>query len=116
METPDGKIMHAEIKFGDSTVMVHDEFPDWGSLGPQSIGGSAGLLQLYVTDVDAVLSRAVDAGAEVDQPLSNQFWGDRICRLKDPFGHFWMVSTRVEEVTPEEVDRRAQEWMKQSEC
>ena len=116
MEMPDGKLMHAEIKFGDSIVMLHDEFPDWGVLSPLSIGNSPSALQLYVADADAIFAQALAAGAEVDQPLTHQFWGDRMGRLKDPFGHFWTVATRVEEVTPEEMDRRAAKWLQKDEC
>ena len=111
METPDGKIMHAEITFGDSAVMLSDEFPDWGVLSPLSIGGTSSTLQLYVSDVDKVVEQAVAAGAVIDQPLSDQFWGDRMGRVKDPFGHRWSVATRIEEVTDEEMGRRAEAWM-----
>ena len=106
--------MHAEITFGDSAVMLNDEFPDWGVLSPLSIGGTASTLQLYVSDVDKVVEQAVAAGAVIDQPLSDQFWGDRMGRVKDPFGHRWSVATRIEEVTDEEVSRRAEAWMQKN--
>ena len=116
MEMPGSKVLHAEMILGDSRVMLNDEFPDWGSLSPLSLGGSPGALQLYVADVDAFFERAVAAGAEVVFPLANQFWGDRMGRLKDPFGHLWMVATRVEEVSDEEMARRGKAWMESNKC
>ena len=112
MDMPDGKIMHAELQMGDSVVMLSDEFPDWGALSPQSIGGTASSLNLYVDDVDTVFNQAVAAGATVMRPVEDQFWGDRTGQLLDPFGHKWLVATRIEEVTPEETERRGQEWAK----
>ena len=110
MDMPDGKVMHAEIQLGDSAVMLSDEFPDWGSLSPQSIGGTASSLSIYVDDVDAVFARALAAGASVQRPVEDQFWGDRMGTLFDPFGHRWMIATRIEEVSPEEMKRRGEAW------
>jgi PhnB protein len=108
MNGPDGKsVMHAELRIGDSPVMIAEEAPQWGALGPQSLGGSPVTISLYVTDADAVYNRAVQAGAEATMPLANQFWGDRYGKLKDPFGHHWAVMTHVEDVSPEECQRRA---------
>ena len=110
MEMPDGKVMHAEIQLGDSAIMLSDEAPDWGALSPQSIGGTATSLNIYVDDVDAVFSQAVAAGASVARPVTDQFWGDRTGYLVDPFGHKWSVATHVEDVSPEEITRRGEEW------
>ena len=115
MEMPDGKVMHAELQVGDSVLMLSDEFPDWGAFAPQSIGGTASSLNVYVDDVDTVFGQAVAAGATVIHPLTNQFWGDRMGNLLDPFGHKWSVATRVEEVSPEETARRGEEWTKSME-
>lgn len=106
-----GKLMHAELMIGDSVFMLGDEFPEGGFLSPLSLGGSATTLHLYVEDADTIFNQAVAAGAEVTMPLDDQFWGDRSGRLKDPFGHQWMVATRIEEVSPEEMERRGREWM-----
>ena len=104
---PDGKVMHAEIRLGDSRVMISDEFPDWGCLSPQSIGGTASALMFYVPDVDAAFAQAVAAGATSISPPTDQFWGDRSCRVLDPFGHKWSLSTHVEDVTEEQMAERA---------
>jgi len=112
---PDGKsILHAEIKIGDSRVMLNDEFPDYGVLSPLSLGGSAVTLHIWVEDVDSAFQRAVDAGAEVVFPLADQFWGDRYGIVKDPYGHKWSMGTHVEDVSPEDADRRAKEWFAQN--
>jgi PhnB protein len=103
---PDGKIGHAEIKIGDSIVMLADEAPAMGHRSPQSLGGSATGLMLYVEDVDTVFSRAVEAGGKTLQPLKDQFYGDRSGSLIDPFGHIWTVATHIEDVEPEEMQRR----------
>ena len=88
MQTPDGKIMHAEVRIGDSTVMLVDEFPDYGSIGPKKLNGSSPVtIHLYVPDVDRVFEQAIAAGATVRMPLDNQFWGDRYGQVVDPFGH-----------------------------
>ena len=110
MEMPDGKIMHAEMQLADSVFMIADEFPAWGSVSPQTLGGSASTLHVYVPDVDAAFAQAVAAGATEQIPVQNQFWGDRSGYLLDPFGHRWGLATRVEEGSPEETERRGQEW------
>jgi len=104
---PDGKIGHAEIKIGDSPIMLADEFADMGYHGPQSLGGSPVSIMLYVEDVDTVFNRAVDAGASVKEALQDKFYGDRTATLTDPFGHRWHVSTHKEDVSMEELERRA---------
>jgi uncharacterized glyoxalase superfamily protein PhnB len=111
MASPDGKLMHAEIRIGDSPIMVADEFPDWGSVGPQSIGGSPVVIHLYVKDVDAFFDRAVKAGAKATMPVEDQFWGDRYGKLEDPFGHRWSVGSRIEIVSDEEIMERAKKAM-----
>jgi PhnB protein len=103
---PGGKVAHAEIQIGDSVIMLADEFPEMGALGPKSIGGTPVGLCVYVPDVDAVFSRAIEAGGKVERPLQNQFYGDRSGTLIDPFGHKWTIATHVEDVTPEEMERR----------
>ena len=107
MERPDGRVGHAEIKIGDSHVMLADEHPEMGARGPQAIGGSPISLVLYVEDVDATVNRAVEAGAKLTRPVANQFYGDRTGGVEDPFGHAWYVATHVEDVAPEEMQKRA---------
>ncbi|MGC1105441.1 MAG: VOC family protein [Candidatus Acidiferrales bacterium] len=107
MEGPGGSIAHAELTIGDSNIMVNDEFP--GMCPAPTDGGH--YLFLYVEDCDAVFNSAVAAGAKVTMPLADQFWGDRMGKLADPYGYTWGVSTHVEDVTPEETDRRSKEWM-----
>ncbi|HYW69441.1 MAG TPA: VOC family protein [Pyrinomonadaceae bacterium] len=104
---PDGKIGHAEIKIGDAPIMLADEFADMGYKGPQSLGGSPVSLMIYVEDVDTVFNRAVAAGATVKEALQDKFYGDRMGTLTDPFGHRWHVATHIEDVSPEEMQRRA---------
>jgi PhnB protein len=106
MPDPSGKIGHAEIKIGDSPIMLADEFPDMGYRGPQALGGSPVSILLYVADVDAVFNKAVAAGAKVVKPLQDQFYGDRSGFIEDPFGHLWSIATHVEDVPPEEMERR----------
>jgi PhnB protein len=106
---PGGKLMYAELWFGDSAVMVADEFPEMGVLSPQSVGGTSVTLNLFTEDVDALWVRAVDAGAEVLHPLQDAFWGDRHGQLTDPFGHRWGLAQHVRNVPPEEVARAAAE-------
>lgn len=103
---PGGKVMHAEIKIGDSIIMVADEFPEMGVKGPQSYGGSPMSLAMYVNDVDKVFNKAVAAGAKVTRPLKDQFYGDRSGTFTDPFGHTWTIATHKEDVPPEEMQRR----------
>jgi PhnB protein len=104
---PDGKIGHAEIKIGDSPIMLADEYPEMGYKGPQSLGGSPVSLMIYVEDVDTIFNRAVTAGASVKEAVSDKFYGDRTGTLTDPFGHVWHVSTHKEDVSVEEMERRA---------
>ena len=106
MPTPDGKIMHAEIRIGDSMLMLSDEAPDWGARAPQHYGGSPTHVMLYLPDADATFAAALAAGATVVRPMENQFWGDRMGRVADPFGHHWSLGTHVEDVEPEEMERR----------
>lgn len=104
---PGGKIGHAEIKIGDSPVMLADEHPDMGYKGPQSIGGSPVSLMIYVEDVDTVFNRAVEGGATIKEAVQDKFYGDRVGSLVDPFGHVWHVATHKEDVSTEEMQRRA---------
>lgn len=103
MKGPDGKIMHAELTIGDSIVMLSDEFPEFGALSPQSTGGAGMGLHIYVDGVDAAFDRAVQAGAEVEMPVMDQFWGDRYGKLKDPFGHKWSIATHTADLSLEEM-------------
>ena len=105
---PAGKLMHAQIRIGDSAVMLVDEFPDWGSFGPKSLKGSPVTIHLYVEDVDAAFKRAVDAGATVKMALADMFWGDRYGLLEDPFGHYWSIATHVRDVSPDEMQQAMQ--------
>jgi uncharacterized glyoxalase superfamily protein PhnB len=105
MPGPDGRLMHAALKIGDSTVMLVDEMPEWGSLGPKALKGSPVTIHLYVEDVDALVARAVKAGARVTMPVAEQFWGDRYGKLEDPFGHHWSVATHVRDVSRDEMQR-----------
>lgn len=116
MPGPDGKLMHAELKIGNSMLMLADEFPEWGSKGPQSIGGSPVVLSLYVEDCDTVYNQAVEAGATVRMPLADQFWGDRYGQLTDPFGHIWGVCTNIKQLTPEEINEAAKAAMGGAPC
>ncbi|HEX6985555.1 MAG TPA: VOC family protein [Planctomycetaceae bacterium] len=108
---PGGSVMHAEVKIGDSPVMLADENPGWGAKSPESYGGSPASLMIYVDDCDAVFDRAVAAGATVKRPVADQFYGDRCGTLVDPFGHTWSIATHVEDVSPEEINRRFEAWM-----
>ena len=102
---PNG-VAHAEMRIGDSVVMLADESPDMGYKGPVALGGSPVSLMLYVADVDATFQRAVAAGAVQQRPVQDQFYGDRSGTLEDPFGHVWTVATHIEDVAPDEIDRR----------
>ena len=104
---PDGKIGHAEMQIGNSRIMLADEYPDMGYNGPQTIGGSPIALMIYLADVDAVFNRAVEAGATVKEALQDKFYGDRIGTVIDPFGHRWHLATHQEDVSMEEMERRA---------
>jgi PhnB protein len=107
MPGPGGKIGHAEIRVGDSAIMLADEHPEVGARGPRAYGGAAVSLHLYVPHVDETVEKAVAAGAKLLQPVENKFYGDRMGTIEDPFGHHWHVSTHVEDVAPDEMARRA---------
>jgi PhnB protein len=104
---PSGKLMSVELRFGDSAVMVADEFPEAGIVSPLAIGGTAVVLHLYTAEVEALWRRAVEAGAQVLHPLQDQFWGDRQGQLLDPFGHKWNLAQHVRDVAPDEIARAA---------
>jgi PhnB protein len=106
MDGPGGRIMHAELQIGDSRLMLSDANPDMGANSPQKLGGSAVSILLYVDDVDAWAKRAQDAGIKVVRPVEDQFYGDRAGTFEDPFGHQWDIHTNIEEVPPEEMERR----------
>ncbi len=113
MEQPNGKLGHAEIKIGDSHIMMADEVPEMGFRGPETLGGSPVGILLYVKDVDSMFAQALAAGGKELKPLADQFYGDRSGTLTDPFGHVWTIATHVEDVPPEELNRRFEEMMKQ---
>lgn len=114
MPAPDGTIGHAEIRIGDSMIMLADEMPEMGYKSPSSLGGTPVSLVIYVNDVDKIYKQAISAGGKEDRPLTNQFYGDRSGTLTDPFGHVWIIGTHIEDVTPEEMDRRMKEMKKES--
>ncbi|MCI0446559.1 VOC family protein [bacterium] len=103
----EGKIGHAELQIGDSVVMLSDEYPEMGVKSPKTFGGSPITLYLYVQDVDSFVDHAVKNGARVQRPIENQFYGDRTGTIEDPYGHIWHVSTKVEDLSPEEIQKRA---------
>ena len=109
---PDGKLMHAMIRIGDSAIMLADEMPEWGSLGPKALKGSPVTIHLYVDDADAFAKRAAAAGAKITMPVDEQFWGDRYGKLEDPFGHHWSVATHVRDVSMEEVQNAMRQMAK----
>ena len=109
MAAPDGKIGHTELELGDSLIMLADENAEIGAVGPRSVGGSPVSLHVYVEDVDDVFERAIAAGATATRPVEDQFYGDRLGSFDDPFGHKWSVATHVEDVPPEEMQKRAAE-------
>jgi PhnB protein len=109
MDGPDGRIGHAELSIGASVVMLADEHPEMGVKGPNAYGGSPVVLSIYVEDVDATVAKATEAGATVLRPIADQFYGDRTCQIRDPFGHGWSIQTHVEDVPPDEMMRRAEE-------
>ncbi|HWU97517.1 MAG TPA: VOC family protein [Oxalicibacterium sp.] len=113
---PDGKIWHAMVRIGDSPVMLVDEFPDYGSLGPKARKGTSVTLHLYVKDADAAFKQAIEAGATVKMPLENTFWGDRYGIVEDPFGHAWSIATHVKDMTPEEITTAAKSAMTDGGC
>ncbi len=112
--TPDGKVMHAEVKIGDSVVMLNDEFTGMGPgpRSPDTLKGTTAVLHIYVPDVDTAFKRAVDAGATVVMPVADMFWGDRYAQVTDPFGHRWSIATRKEDVSAEEAVRRGEAFFK----
>jgi len=112
MPGPDGKIGHAEIEIGDSVVMLADEAPNWDAHAPGKYGGSPVSIMVYVANVDAVVKKAVQAGAKITREVKDQFYGDRSGGVTDPFGHHWHISTHVEDVSPKEMDRRMKAMMK----
>ena len=105
---PDGRVGHAEIRLGDSLIMLADEFPEYGGKAPDTLGGSPVSLHLYVEDVDAFVKKAVAAGAKERKPVADQFYGDRSGQLEDPFGHLWWIATHKEDVPPEEMQKRVE--------
>lgn len=112
MAAPGGAIGHAELTLGDSKIMLADEFPQMGFQSPRAYGGTGVTIHLYVEDVDKVFKRALRAGAKERQPVKDQFYGDRSGQLEDPFGHVWNLATHVENMSPKEMKRRGQEFMK----
>jgi PhnB protein len=115
MPGPDGKLMHAIIRIGDSAVMLVDEFPEWGSFGPKALKGSPVTIHLYVEDVDATVAQATAAGATIRMPVADMFWGDRYGQLEDPFGHRWSVATHKRDMSPQEMQQEMQQ-MNQQPC
>ena len=111
MPAPEGKLGHAELQIGESIIMLADEFPDMDVRGPKTVGGTPVTLHVYVDDVDAVFDAALGAGATSLRPVENQFYGDRTGQFEDPFGHRWSVATHVEDVPPEEMEKRMAEAM-----
>jgi PhnB protein len=111
MSAPGGKIGHAELEIGDSRIMLSDPFPQASTRPPKDLGGTSASVFMYVEDVDALVKQATDAGATVTMEVADQFWGDRFGTITDPFGHVWSIATHVEDVPPEEMERRAREAM-----
>ena len=109
------KVGHAEIRIGDSIVMLSDEWPDYGKLGPKARGGATSGLNVYLEDVDAAFARALAAGASVERPVEDQFYGDRSGTIVDPFGHSWTLSTHIEDLSEEEIQQRMAAWSKEME-
>ena len=107
MPDPSGKIGHAELQIGSSRMMIADEYPEQGFRGPRSLGGTPVQIYMYVEDVDSVVKKAADAGAKITRPVEDQFYGDRSGTVLDPFGHAWHVSTHKEDLSPEELEKRA---------
>lgn len=113
MVAPDGKVGHAELMIGNSVIMLADEYPDMDFRSPESLGSASVTLHLYVKDVDASFRKAIEAGAKQLREVKDQFYGDRSGTLRDPFGHVWNISTHKEDLSPEEIERRAQAAFKQ---
>ena len=111
---PDGKsIMHAEIKIGDSIIMLNDENPQMGCLSPKSTGGPSSGIFLYVQNADDIFNKAISAGAKSKMPIMDAFWGDRFGSIEDPFGHVWSIATHKKDMTPDEIKKAGEEFMKQ---
>jgi PhnB protein len=110
MQGPDGSVMHAEIRIGDSIIMLGEENPMWQTKSPQTLGGVHGSLHIYVDDADAAFARAVAAGCEARYPMEDAFWGDRYGKVTDPFGHEWGLATRVKDLTTDEIRKAGEEW------
>jgi PhnB protein len=115
MEDPSGKIGHAELRIGDAHIMLADEYPDLGFRGPGAVGGTPVIVMIYVENADICFQAALTRGAKEIKPLADQFYGDRSGTLTDPFGHVWTVATHVEDISPEEMERRAREYEQQGE-
>lgn len=113
MPGPGGKIMHAQLRIGDSPVMLADDFPEFGCNGPQALKGTPVFIHLYVDDADAVFAQAVAAGAKTVMPLADMFWGDRYGQLDDPFGHRWSIATHKRDMTPQQMQEEMQKSMQQ---
>ena len=111
-----GKVGHAEIRIGDTNLMLSDEWPDMQALGPNKRGGATASFVIYGPDCDAAYERAVKAGAKADRPPADQFWGDRMGTVVDPFGHKWTVGTHIEDVSPEEMQKRMEAWSKEQQA
>lgn len=111
MPGPGGKIMHAELRIGDSVLMLNDEFPEMGNKSPKTLGGTPTSFYVYVENVDAAWKRAVDAGAKPSLPVQDMFWGDRLGKLEDPFGHIWNLAQHVADPSPEEIQRGQEEFL-----
>ena len=109
----DGSVMHAELKIGDSILMLGEEYPDWNVLSPQSLGNSAVVIHIYTEDVDSVYKQAVSAGCTGAMPVMDQFWGDRYGQVVDPFGHRWSIATHKEDVSEEDLEKRGRAAMEQ---
>jgi PhnB protein len=112
MNSPDGRVAHAELQIGDSIIFLSDEFPEMGRgrLSPQSLGGTCAALNIYTENVDSAFEKAVNAGAQAAMPVMDMFWGDRYGQLVDPFGHVWSVAQHKEDLTPQEIESRAKEF------
>ena len=113
MPSPDGKILHAELKIGDSIIFLSDEMPQSPVKAPQTLGGSTGVLNIYVEDVDKTFKQAVDAGGKITMPVADQFWGDRYGSVVDPFGHAWGIGTHKEDLSPHQIEERAKTFFAQ---
>ena len=105
LPAPGGKLMHAAVRIGDSTLMLVDEMPEWGALGPKALKGSPVTIHLSVENVEAVVAQAVAAGAKVTMPVADMFWGDRYGQLEDPYGHRWSVATHIRDLSPDEIQQ-----------